>query len=42
MMDGTMGVKYQNLAVSIMNMLKDSNHRMKEEEFGELVDQLFE
>jgi len=40
--DGTMGVKYQNLAVGIINVLKDSTQRIKEQEFDELVDQLFE
>lgn len=38
----TMGVKYQNLAVGIINMLKDNNQRLKEQEFDELVNQLLE
>jgi len=36
-----MGVKYQNMAVGIINILKDNDQRLKEEEFDDLVNNLF-
>lgn len=42
MVDLTMGVRYQNLAVGIINMLKDNNQLLKEEEFDELANCLFQ
>jgi hypothetical protein len=41
MMDATMGVKYQNIIVEIINMLKDINQKLKEQEFEDLVNNLF-